>query len=119
MGVVHIPGDVDVFFVGETGDATDGYHSFNELYAHRVFLFILLAKAHKDLSWKSQKNADSTSTYDGWYLAGMHLPTGDISYHLPSETWDRLDVEELETAPEFDGYTSIDVLNRLKEWSHG
>lgn len=97
-------------------DASDGFHTFTELYEHRTILFIALAKSHADISWKSFKHADGT-TWDGWFIAGMHLPTGDISYHLPESEWDKLDgIEALSKAPEWDGHTPYDVVKRLNEW---
>lgn len=100
----------------DAGVVSDGYHTFNELYAHRIALFIALAKSHADISWKAIKHEDGTSM-DGWFIAGMHLPTGDISYHLPDEVWDRLDlVEPLTKAPKWDGHTPADVVRRINEW---
>lgn len=100
----------------DSGTVSDSYHTFNELYDHRIALFIALAKSHADISWKAIKHEDGTSM-DGWFIAGMHLPTGDISYHLPDEVWDRLDmVEALTKAPKWDGHTPADVVKRLNEW---
>lgn len=94
-------------------DVSDGYHTFDELYDHRIALFIALAKSHADIAWKAIKHADG-SAWDGWFIAGMHLPTGDISYHLPESDWDKLDgVEALDKAPEWDGHTPADVVERL------
>lgn len=41
------------------------------------------------------------------------VKTMQITYHLPAEDWDTLRVPELETAPEWDGHTSDDVLERI------
>ena len=98
------------------GQISDGYHTFDELYDHRMLLFIALMNAHKDISWKSKKHADG-SMFDGdWFVAGMDLPTGQITYHLKSEYWNLASVKDLPHAPEWDGHTSIDALNRLKNW---
>ena len=37
----------------DMGEVSDGYHTFNELYAHRVRLFSTLMRAHPDKSWWS------------------------------------------------------------------
>jgi len=96
--------------------ASDSYHSFDELYSHRMLLYISLMKSYPHISWKSRKHNDG-STYDGYFIAGMKLPTGDISYHIIDNFWDLLsNVKELEKGPEWDGHTSNDVLNRLNEW---
>jgi len=97
-------------------NTSDGYHTFKELYSHRIALFIALAKSHADISWKAIKHEDGSS-FDGWFIAGIHLPNGDISYHLPDNEWDRLDmVETLTKAPEWDGHTSDDVVQRINGW---
>jgi hypothetical protein len=98
------------------GKISDGYHTFDELYKHRILLFIALMKSHTDVSWWSDTHADG-SQWDGWIIAGMHLPTGDITYHLNADYAALLDgVQRLEKAPEWDGHTSNDVLQRLHDW---
>lgn len=99
-------------------DISDGYHTFAELYAHRDRLFIALMLSNKELSWYSDKHADGTM-YSGSFIAGMRLPTGDISYHMGVSLLPLLNnsgIIKLEYAPEYDGYTSDDVLQRLEEW---
>lgn len=101
----------------DVGEVSDGYHTFNELYAHRCSLFAALMASHPQISWKSKKHNDGTS-YDDWFIAGMHLPTGDISYHLPvDQFWDRLtNVSELEFGVKWDGHTPNDVITRIMDW---
>lgn len=102
--------------VGDNIDVSDGYHTFGELYSHRCTLFAALLKSHQQGSWKSKQHADGTS-WDGWFIAGMKLPTGDITYHLPIEQfWDLLTVSELEFALPWDGHSSDDVIKRILEW---
>jgi len=98
-------------------DISDGSHTFSELYSHRCTLFAALMKAHPDISWKSKLHADGSS-FDDWFIAGMNLPSGAITYHLPIEQfWDRTStISELEKAPEWDGHTSDDVVKRLLVW---
>jgi hypothetical protein len=101
------------------GKVSDGFHTFDELYAHRHILFIKLMNSHPDLSWKSRKHEDG-SMYEGdWFIAGMNLPTGDISYHLEGRFWDMAKVQALDFAPAWDGHTSEDVLKRLSNWEQG
>lgn len=96
---------------------SDGYHSFDELYDHRHALFIALMRSHQSMSWRSRRHDDG-SGFDGWFIAGMHLPTGDITYHLPERLWGALDgVKELDLAPKWDGHTSADVVKRLSNWN--
>lgn len=95
----------------------DGYHSFAELYAHRHALFIALAKAHPHLSWRAKQHPDGTM-FAGMFIAGIHLPTGDISYHLPMSEWDALSGvgATLDKSPEWDGHDSAEVVRRLNTW---
>lgn len=100
----------------ERGKVSDGYHTFNELYDHRIILFIQLCKAMKLDCWASAKHSDG-SIWDGWFLLGLYKEKGkQITYHLPIKYWSEVCdfAEILEQAPEFDGHTSTDVLNRLK-----
>jgi hypothetical protein len=99
----------------QIGDTSDGYHTFNELYEHRHSLFIALANSYLSISWKSKFHDDGTM-WDGWFIAGMRLPTGDITYHLPIKCWDLLRCKEIEKAYPWDGHTSHDVVNRLNKW---
>lgn len=100
---------------GEVGQASDGYHTFDELYEHRIVLFMALMHSHPGLSWKSWQHSDG-SMFDGWCIAGMELPTGPITYHLPSRVWTELRIMERSQAPVWDGHTPADVLTRLRSW---
>ncbi len=94
-------------------DTSDGYHTFGELYEHRHALFIALARSNRDLAWRSRKHEDGTM-FAGMFIAGLQLPTGDISYHLPDKCWDALDcATTYEQAPAWDGHTSDEVVARL------
>lgn len=95
---------------------SDGYHTFDELYAHRIALFAALMKSHPQLSWKSRLHADG-SKFDNFFIAGMKLPSGDITYHVEDRFWDNLpEISELEFAPKWDGHTSEDVVLRISKW---
>ena len=102
----------------DAGNISDGYHTFNELYAHRCHLFVALMGSNPDLSWRASVHEDGTM-YDGFFVAGMRLPTGDISYHLPMTMWGMLDGVQVATtdkAPKWDGHTSADTVARLAAW---
>jgi hypothetical protein len=98
----------------DTGKISDGYHTFDELYQHRHALFLNLLRL-AGVGWKSLVHSDGTPSYDGWFLAGITLPSGDITYHLPIDLWDKALVSEVPKAPPFDGHTSRDVVTRLME----
>ena len=61
-----------------TGDTSDGYHTFNELYHHRAVLFSVICNAHPDIAWKSKKHHDGTM-YDGMFIVGIETVLGHIS----------------------------------------
>jgi hypothetical protein len=99
------------------GEISDGFHTFNELYMHRNTLAIALAKALGDKAqvWCSTK--DSTgNTMGDWFLFGINKRPGrQITYHMPAALWSQACevATVLEQAPEWDGHTSRDVLNRI------
>ena len=108
-----------------TGEISDGYHTFDELYEHRVTLFIALCRQLIDTMdlkgydfgkvWRSRLHSDGTS-FDGWFILGVNKEKGSqITYHLPNKNWkDTEFAETLDKAPEFDGHTAEDVLSRIK-----
>ena len=97
----------------DMGEVSDGYHTFNELYAHRVRLFSSLMHAYSALSWWSRKHSDGEE-WDGWVIAGITTPEGEITYHLPVEEIEFLpEGTELEFGKEWDGHEANDVLDRL------
>lgn len=97
----------------DIGENHDGYHTFNELYEHRYALFLNLLKISKYPTWKSKLHSDGTM-YANQFVAGIQLPTGLITYHLPIKYWEYIkNVYELDNAPEWDGHTSQDVVDRL------
>lgn len=104
----------------ERGKISDGYHTFEELYQHRCMLFIIVinavgAQCFNMACWKTKKHHDGTEL-EGWFLACIELPDNkQISYHLPMNMWDKVQVPDYEQAPYYDGHTSQDVLERLEE----
>ncbi len=103
---------------GENLKVSDGYHTIEELYDHRITLFIALCKSIKTQHpiWMSEFHADG-SNYDGWFIMGIETESGkQISYHLPMNRYDQCSEvvhSVLDKAPEWDGHTSHDVLRRI------
>lgn len=98
-----------------TGDTSDGYHTFNELYEHRHILFLSVLTANIDRAWRSKLHDDGTM-FDGWFVAGLKTVMGQATYHLPIRMWSLFDaIPELEKAPPFDGHTAEDTLKRLRD----
>ena len=91
---------------------SDGYHTFDELYYHRMYLFSVICSYHKDLAWKSKLHHDGTMQ-KGNFIVGIDTPAGQYSYHYHLEYWDHFDVKELERAPKYDGHLPPDIV-RLK-----
>lgn len=114
-----------VQIVGEEMEVSDTYHTIDELYDHRITLFIALCKAFATMNniventvkkiWRSEAHSDG-SKWDGWFILGIDKAEGEqITYHLPMTRWDDTEfAETLEVAPKFDGHTAADVLVRLK-----
>lgn len=101
----------------------DGYHTFDELYDHRITLFIALCHELNNNSgygyvWRSLRHSNGELAYGGnWFVLGISKNAGkQITYHLPLDSWADTDgFETLEKAPEWDGHTSDDVLDRIKK----
>lgn len=118
MGRIILPSGKEVKFKGPAGGVSDGYHTFDELYDHRVALFVALMKSHPIAAWKSLLHEDGTMYEGGWFIAGLILPEGMITYHLPMSEWDRLDgIVEHDRGLAWDGHTPQDVVDRLNHWS--
>ena len=96
----------------DTGDLSDGYHTFNELYYHRMCLFSIIVKQHKYLAWKSKLHSDGTM-FDNYFIVGIETPNGQATYHYHIDHWDMFDCVELPNAPEYDRHTPDDCLERL------
>lgn len=96
-----------------TGDTSDGYHTFNELYHHRAVLFSVICNEHHDIAWKSKKHHDGTM-YDGMFIVGVDTPEGQATYHYDIDPyWNLFRVKELELAPEWDGHTPGEAIRRI------
>lgn len=98
----------------DTNLISDGYHTFGELYEHRIQLFITLARLMHErtgvFAWRYKID-------DKWFLLGIDtMPEKQITYHLPISKWEECDFAVTPTRkPEWDGHTSNDVLQRIKE----
>lgn len=104
--------DAEPFITGET---SDGYHTFNELYHHRAVLFSVIVKAFPEKAWKARKHHDGTM-YDGMFIVGIETPDGQATYHYDIEPyWDMFQCKELEYAPEWDGHTPIQAIARIEK----
>ena len=103
---IHVMREID-------GDTSDGYHTFNELYHHRAVLFSVIVKTFSDKAWKSLRHHDGTM-YDGMFIVGIDTPDGQATYHYDIDPyWEMFECQELECAPEWDGHTPAEAIERI------
>ena len=96
-----------------TGETSDGYHTFNELYHHRAVLFSVIVANYPDRAWKSKKHHDGTM-YDGMFIVGIDTPDGQATYHYDIDPyWDMFKCRVLDNAPEWDGHTPAQAIERI------
>jgi len=111
-------------------EASDGYHTFGELYEHRIRLFLTLCRyvqkedesarsyggvTRPERVWRSFCHSDGSS-FKGWFIMGINVEKGEqITYHIPVSYWEETNwAETLDLAPEWDFHTPEDVIERLK-----
>lgn len=101
-------------------ELSDGYHTMNELYDHRRALTAVLAGAAASAgdSWRSKAHHpdDAPMFEGGYFIVGIELPTGTITYHYKLAHWDDFAaVPEREHAPKWDGAPPSATVDRLLE----
>lgn len=122
----------------DVGDISDGHHTFNELYDHRIILYLCLLQHMGieeqytvgypyydtvyayDVYW-SDTHHDGYKL-DGWLIVGCinNVTKEQISYHISDKYKYLLDQDDyVDKAPEWDGHSSEDVLDRLISWHFG
>lgn len=90
------------------GDLSDGYHTFDELYEHRIALYLALAR---EAEWPAFYKLD----YEGWFCLFLETPKGQISYHIPNSYLETVKAfASVSPEHKWDGHSSEDVLERLK-----
>lgn len=95
------------------GATSDGYHAFNELYDHRAKLFSVVVAAFSNNAWKSKRHSDG-SMYEGMFIVGIDTPHGQATYHYEIEPyWELFHCSELPKAPEWDGHTPTQAIDRI------
>lgn len=100
----------------DTNKISDGYHTFEELYEHRILLWLNVLRESAG-AWMSYVHSDGT-TWPGWFIAGVGTKKGkQMTYHIPEKYWNDFAKYTLikRKAPKWDGHTPQEVLNRLKE----
>jgi hypothetical protein len=92
----------------KVGEISDGYHTFDELYYHRMVLFAMVCNTYKQKAWKSLKHSDGTM-FDNYFIVGITTPRGNYTYHYDEQYWDYFEVKELDSAPEWEGHKPSDI----------
>ena len=98
----------------KSGEASDGYHTFNELYDFRREYNAALVNSGVWKAHKSYRHHDGELCFGGgWFIVMIETPFGQISNHYENKYWDEFHCEEKEFADEWDGHTEKDVIARL------
>ena len=116
----------------DTGDVSDGWHTFDELYHYRMLYNAGMANEltrHFQYSnpidvgpvCKSWRHSDGELCFgkDNYFVVVMQLPTGQVSNHYHGDHWDLFKVPEVERAPEYDGHTPQQAAERLEKYLRG
>jgi hypothetical protein len=114
-----VQGEVEILGVGGLkGQISDGYHTFDELYEHRITLFIALCKElYKNPAYQTYNEVWRMPVDNGWFLMGINTEAGkQITYHLPESKWKETDFASNlhPKSYNYDGHKSSDVLERLR-----
>lgn len=116
-----------------TGETSDGYHTFNELYRYRMLYHAAFVNAWQLIdgihdphpfpadpsvsSVKSWKHSDGELCFGGgWFIVVTTLLTGQISNHYEEQHWDLFQVPEVELPPAYDGHTPAEAADRLAQF---
>lgn len=112
----QIPNNMD------TGQISDGYHTFNELYQFRLLYnaaFFNLLALQKDVDvYKARKHYDGNFPFNNpnYFIVVAELPTGQISNHYPMKGWTLFKIKEKEYSNPYDNHTTNDVINRITNY---
>lgn len=101
---------------------SDGFHTFGELYefrlAYNVALFNEWSRLQMHNVHKSIRHNDGEYCFNksgAWFIVVAVLPSGQISNHYEIKDWDLFKCPAKDKALfPWDGHTSSDVLERLK-----
>jgi hypothetical protein len=100
------------------GSTSDGYHTFDELYAYRMAYHALLVKMWAKQGiygvHKSWRHSDGQHCFGGgWFIVVAETPEGQISNHYKAEHWALFTVPIYDHANHYDGHTPQDALQRM------
>jgi len=94
-------------------NTSDGYHTFKELYEHRMALTSALTRHVK--AYRSLKHNDGTM-FNDMFIVMFYIADKQCSYHYSIKDWEYFNHLEIrEFAEEWNGHSSDDVINTLLE----
>ncbi len=101
-----------------TGETSDGYHTFNELYVYRkafnALLFNEWARQGRFDVHKSWKHNDGEPCFGGgWFIVSAQTSAGQVTNHYKADDWPLFNLPERELAAAWDGHTPAIALQRL------
>lgn len=106
-----------------SGEISDGYHTFNELYHYRMLYNALWVDAMDDETkkalnvHKSKRHSDGEECFGGgWFIISVTLPSGQVANHYELKDWNLFHCEERETADEWDGHTPQMAAERMETY---
>lgn len=101
-----------------SGQVSDGYHTFDELYEYRMLYNAHAVRAWIAAGWpvvKSWRHSDGEECFGGgWFIVTAELPTGQVSNHYEAQHWGLFHCPEVEVAPAWDGHTPQQAAERLR-----
>lgn len=112
----------EITVVTDTGNVSDGYHTFNELYEYRLLynaaFFNELARREACDVHKSKRHSDGEIPFEdpNWFIVMAELPTGQISNHYEMKDWDLFQIPEKDVANKWDGHSPYDVAERIRRY---
>lgn len=103
----------------DTGQISDGYHTFDELYRYRMLYHAWAVKAWLHAGCpvvKSKRHHDGEPCFGGgWFIVSAQLPSGQVSNHYEDKYWDLFECLEADRAPEWDGHTPNAAADRIEQ----
>ena len=111
-----------LYHEGTIENASDGYHTFKELYQYRMLynaaFFNELNRNGRGIPvCKSHRHSDGELCFGGgWFIVIAELPTGQVSNHYEDKYWDLFDIPEFETPWEWDGHSPNEAATRLENY---
>lgn len=113
-----------------TGETSDGYHTFNELYYYRLCYNAALVNSlvklindnptkFKDIKvCKSKKHFGGEPCYGGgWFIVMISTPWGQISNHYELEYWNMFQCPITKVSWKWDGHGMKEAMQRLNRLS--